>query len=106
MTRRSSHHWWVGGEDQPARKIVGCSGIITTAVRCDSYFPYALLSRYVNAKRMTALVWRLILCMAHYLVSIIGLHLHLAPPERVRAPDGSYGLDLFECFAGSFSRQR
>ena len=78
---------------EPARKIVGCCGFITTAVRCGSYFPYAVLSRYVNTKRMTALVWRLILRMAHYLVSTIGLHLHLAPSERVRAPDGSYGLD-------------
>ena len=50
---------------------------------------------------MTALVWRLILRMAHYLATTIGLHLHLAPPERTRAPDGSYGLDLFECFVDS-----
>jgi hypothetical protein len=86
---------------EPVRKIVGCSGFITTAVRCDSNFPYAVLSRYVNAKRMTALVWRLILRMAHYLALTIGLHLHHVPPERVRSPDGSYGLDLFECFVDS-----
>ena len=85
----------------PARKIVGCCGFITTAVRCDGYFPYAVLSRYVNPKRMTALVWRLILRLAHYLATNVGLHLHLAPPERVRSPDGSFGLDLFECFVDS-----
>jgi hypothetical protein len=64
--------------------------------------PYAVLSRHVNAKRMTALVWRLILLMAHYLVHTINLRLYLAPPERVRSPDGSYGLDLFECFVDSY----
>ena len=50
---------------------------------------------------MTALVWRLVLRMAHYLAATIRLHLHLAPPARVQAADGTYGLDLFECFVDS-----
>jgi hypothetical protein len=34
-------------------------------------------------------------------VATIHLHLHFAPPERVRCSDGSYGLDLFTCSTDS-----
>ena len=50
---------------------------------------------------MTALVSRLVLRLAHYLVATIHLHLHLASPERVRRGDGTFGLDLFKCFTNS-----
>jgi hypothetical protein len=85
----------------PMRRILGCVGFIVVTVRCDAYFAYCVLSRYVNDRRMAALVQRLVLRLAHYIVATIHLHLHLAPPERIRRGDGSYGLDLFQCYTDS-----
>ena len=85
----------------PMRRILGCVGFIVVTVRCDAYFAYCVLSRYVNERRMTALVERLVLRLAQYLVATIHLHLHLAPPARVRRGDGTFGLDLFHCFTDS-----
>ena len=62
----------------PMRRILGCIGFIVVTVRCDAYFAYCVLSRYVNDRRMTALVGRLVLRLAHYVVATIHLHLHLA----------------------------
>ncbi len=66
----------------PIRSILGCVGFIVVTVRCDAYFAFCVLSRYVNERRLTALVGRLVLRLAHYLVATMHLHLHLAPPER------------------------
>ena len=85
----------------PMRSILGCVGFIVVTVRCDAYFAFCVLSRYVNERRLTKLVGRFVLRLAHYLVATIHLHLHLAPPERVRRGDGTYGLDLFQCFTDS-----
>ena len=85
----------------PMRRILGCVGFIVVTVRCDAYFAYCVLSRYVNDRRMTAGVSRLVLRLAHYLVATIHLHLHLASPERVRRGDGTFGLDLFQCYTDS-----
>ena len=85
----------------PMRSILGCVGFIVVTVRCGAYFAFCVLSRYVNERRLTKLVGRFVLRLAHYLVATIHLHLHLAPPERVRRGDGTYGLDLFQCFTDS-----
>jgi hypothetical protein len=85
----------------PMRRSLGCIGFIVVTVRCDAYFAYCARSRYVNDRRMTALVGRLVLRLAHYVVATIHLHLHLAPSERIRRGDGSFGLDLFQCYTDS-----
>ena len=85
----------------PMRSILGCVGFIVVTVRCDAYFAFCVLSRYVNERRLTKMVGRLVLRLAHYLVATIHLHLHLAPPDRVRRGDGTFGLNLFSCFTDS-----
>ena len=98
-----------GGDDDPpipeelpfARQVGGTIGFITTAVRVDANFSDCAISRYINPQRLTRRVLRLLLRIADYLASTASLHLHLAAPARVTAPDGTRTLDLFEAFTDS-----
>ena len=73
---------------------LGAVGFITTTVRVASNFGYCALSRYVNARRCTLYVVKLVLRLGLYLVRTINLHLHAAAPARTLQADGTQGLNL------------
>ena len=81
-----------------AQKVGGTVGFITQAVRCDSYFGYSALARYINERKLTRSVLRLLLRVAHYLVSTMHLHLYLAAPGLTHDAAGLSHLDFFDIY--------
>ena len=55
----------------------------------------------MNETRVTSYVAKLVHRLGHYLVATKDLHLHVASPARVARRDGSFGIDLFECYVDS-----
>ena len=84
-----------------AQTVGGTIGFVSTAVRVDSNFAYCAITRYINLEKLTRRILHLLLRIAHYLVSTMHLHLHLAAPALTVRPDGTTGLDLVEVFADS-----
>ena len=84
-----------------AAPILGTIGFVAGMARPDAYFAFCVLSRYAGAARITTYAFRRIVCLGHYLLRTIGLHLRLTTPPLTRAPGGTTNLDLLACYVDS-----
>ena len=86
-----------------AQQMLGTVGFAATTCRPDVCFAYHLLARYVCSVRFTALVQRLLVRTARYLVLTVDLRLTVdtplltrrMPPGQPEATGSSSSLDLF-----------
>ena len=82
----------------PAQALLGSEGFVTGLVRADGYFGFSVLSRLATPERLTALTFRCIVILGHYLVNTKHLRLHLTPPPLTHLPGGGTGLNLFSTY--------
>ena len=79
-----------------ARSVAGAVGFVATHVRPDVYFAYCVLARYMGP-RLTKYAFKLIIRMAHYLVSAMHMPLVIHSGE----PSAEVGDGVFDIYCDS-----
>ena len=84
-----------------AAPILGTIGFVAGMARPDAYFAFCVLSRYAGVAKITEYAFRRVVCLGHYLVRSIGMHLQLSTPPLIRTPGRATNLDLLACYVDS-----